>query len=233
MNELKFCWYSSVCEQDAVWLDQYLREAERLKMPFSMYLDRCSQEVFNKVILHPLCVGVHSQDDPDREYDETAKQVVFEEACKRAQYVISTDIDETWDRDFYNKFYHYERDLNWDSLKVHFPCLWDSPDQIRVDGQFAGCSLDRTKIYRTTDRLWIHKNACVQGAYLRNRRAVELSTEINCIHWGYMTRELREAHKAKWDRVYGAHNEKNPYDLWAMMCNEEQFPPIVEKHNLF
>jgi hypothetical protein len=230
--------FTPICEDDAHWIPQYLAEAERLDLRFAMHFDRCSNLTKHMLLSHRLCVGGTQQNDPDREYDETAKQVAMDIANTGVQWVLHWDMDETWN---VKDLAELERSLPSDALAidVRWVNLWEDDRHIRTDGVLGGYSATRTKLYRSTWRRshtqkWVFRSPLVYGpSLMQYGRALEhtpaKALSVHCQHHGYKTRELRLQHKARWDRVYGAHHDGvNPYGTWAFLCDESITPTVEE-----
>lgn len=41
----EICAFTSICQEDERWVDQYLAEVDRLKMDFCVHFDRCSSSL--------------------------------------------------------------------------------------------------------------------------------------------------------------------------------------------
>lgn len=206
--------YSSICEEDAVWIDQYLAEIERLDLEFAINLDRCSQETKVRLIAHPRCIGFTIQDDPAIEFTERHKQGVMDILQKDGfDWALAWDVDETWERDFDEKVKVLET-IDADYIDLPWKNLWGDVGTIRTDGTFAGGH--RVKFYRLTKPWnWHFEHPITNGAKHRSLdEPVEGKIDLVCLHHGMMTQELREFHKARWDRIYTAAVGNNPYGFW-------------------
>ena len=225
--------FSSICEEDSIWIEQYLSEIERLKMPFYIHFDRCSPKTKRTLSAHSLCRGTTNQDDPRTEFDETHKQQVMDLLQNHRNYdwALAWDVDETFARNAPEKIPEAIR-VRADCINVKWVNVWNSPDRIRIDGPFG--SGHRCKLYDLRDgRRWRFTNRVVNGAKLFRGKDEVAGTESRVhelvwLHWGMMTRELREAHKDRWDRIYGKAVGRNPYGFWNYALNEDEFPPVTE-----
>lgn len=225
------CAFTSVCEEDAIWLPQYLREAERLLMPFCMLLDRCSQQTIDLVRSHSLCMGHHVR-RTRREFDETCKQVVFE-LCgnTKSDWAMAWDVDETWCVDFPDKLESVlAEDVDWVNLR--WVNLWNDTSHHRADIQGH-----RDKFFNLRSGKWRFISPIVNGPKLLKSNGRPLNGgryinrhDVSCVHHGMMTHELRVLHKERWDRIYGATKYSgNPYGFWTFMLDYENHPPVVEE----
>jgi hypothetical protein len=231
--------FTTTNEEDAVrWGDQYLAETFRMGLPFFVYFDRCSPSSKERFIRHPCCKGYLSQDDPRTEYAENHKQGVMDLAAAQGyRWAMSWDVDETWERDAPEKLRRMMASVPPDHpvCDVSWLCLWDDPKFIRTDPPVGGRR--RERLYDLMAGTWYFVGPIVYGPYLHDvrnpgRHYAIHKLDLVCLHWGYMTRELRELHKRRWDRVYGAAVGKNPYELWDYMLRTEEFPPQLEEHGL-
>lgn len=226
------CAFTSVCEEDAFWLPQYLREAARLGVPFAIHFDRCGRAVKDLAVSHRLCVGATCQDDPAVEFDETAKQAVFDLTTRvGASWALAWDVDETFALDAPARLAEALA-LDADLIDVRWLNFWGDARHVRVDGPFGGGH--RAKLYRLGGNRWRFLQRTVNGAYLvdgtgRPRLGCREARyhELVCLHHGMMTRGLREQHKARWDRIYGRAAGRNPYGFWNYALDEKNYPPVV------
>lgn len=236
------CAFTSVCEEDGIWVDQYLAEIDRLVMPFAVHLDRWSptSEVADRLLKHPLCVGSTRQNKVEVEFNETHKQRVFDLVVGfRFKWAMAWDIDETFEASACTKIGEVlDQAATYDSVIVKWWNLWDDPYHIRVDGPFG--SGYRDKIYNLSARRWKFcslvvngpKLMCPSGEPLPNSMMVHYNSDLVCLHHGMMTRELREQHKARWDRIYSTalRGDNNPYGIWNYALDEVKYPPVVVKY---
>lgn len=232
---MSVCAYACICEEDAVWITQFQAEADRLAMPYVIYLDGCSVGTRKRFHEHRLCVRVTTSGIPRPEFDETVKQHPFDEVVREGyDWAMSWDVDETYERDAENKIREI-RKTDADYVDVRWLNLWGSPDRIRMDGVFAGGH--RVKFYNLKTYRWKFDHKITNGAKAVDRkgdpvgdRARGVKHDLVCLHWGMMTRELREMHKARWDRIYTAAVGANPYGFWDYALNEETNPPVTAPH---
>jgi hypothetical protein len=234
------CAFTSLCEEDASWIDQYLAEIERLYIPFVINFDRCSQRTKERIGNHRLCIGTCNQDNPAMEFSEKSKQPVLNVIARIAQewgptWALAWDIDETWERDAPEKFaklFNQQAAVEGtDVLRTRWVNLWGDPMHIRVDPPFRGVL--REKLYRMAPRLaWKFVSSVTNGprGYDLNdgsySRQVS-NTDIVCLHHGLMTHELRALHRDRWNRIYGRAIGKNPYQIWDCAFDPERCPPEI------
>lgn len=231
------CAVTSICEEDACWIDQYLAEVKRLDVSFVVNFDRCTALTKRKLGGHPNFAGSLSQDDPAIEFDETHKQGILDFAKQIGfAWALAWDIDETWAK---NAPGHFDTAINAgaDYVNCKWVNTWNSAGLIRTDGPFS--SGHRDKLYSLRAGRWIYTNRVVNGPKLhlpnRQRKIPMAGNELKyrdlvCIHWGMMTRELREQHKARWDRIYSAAVGNNPYGFWQYALDEETYPPVTAEN---
>lgn len=239
--------FTSVCEEDARWVPQYLGEIERLGTPFAMHLDRCSPETKAVIISHPLCIGTTSQDDPKIEYTEQHKQGPMDllRISNRFSWALHWDIDEVWEKDAPKKLASVLA-LDVDYAQVTWLNLWNDVEHIRIDGVFN--YPPRVKLYNLKGgRYWYFDHAITYGGKMLDLKKVKegcrlrdcmmegvgkgFLTDITCLHHGNITRELREFHKARWDRIYSAAVGSNPLGFWNLLVDEVNHPPVVVRHD--
>lgn len=228
----KICAFTSICEEDACWLDQYLAEAGRLDMPFVMHFDRCSQETKDRVSSHRLCLGTTQQDDVRQEFEEWHKQAPLDviQNSRQFDWAMAWDVDETWHRDF-RALAGLLRTCGANQVDVPWKNLWDDKDHIRVDGPFSAGH--RVKFLTMVHR-WRFDSKITNGPKAEGIPDSQFTTEklpIACIHWGMMTHEMRMQHKERWDRIYTAAVGRNPYGFWNYALDPAYIPTVV-KHDL-
>lgn len=199
-----------------------------------MHFDRCSADTKALVQGHGWCFGVTSQDDLATEYTEKHKQAPFDllQNSGRFDWVVYQDIDEIWEKEAPDKLRSIlGRPEN--HLKVHWVNCWGDLQHIRVDTLFANAP--RVKAYNVANgNRWRFDHAITHGCKLldsQGNTAVNLMVcgkiDLVCLHYGLMTRELREMHKARWDRIYTKAVGNNPYGFWDYCLDEENYPPTV------
>ena len=215
---MKICIFTAICEEDKVWATQYIKEMERLQLPFVIYLDRCSQET-KDIFAHPLCVGKVEQNNPDIEFNERAKQAIFDIIPKDFEWACGLDIDEVFEKD--TKFDMPDADY----VSCNWVNLWGDEKHIRVDGHFL--PKPRWKFYRLGENKWAFLDKTTNGAYLLNKESVSGHVDVMCVHYGLMTKELRQMHKERWDRIYTKASGRNPYGFWDYALDESIEPLIT------
>lgn len=220
------CGYTAICEQDAFWIDQYVREAPRLGLPFVVHFDRCSDETKARMLRSPHCYGHTAQDDPTREFDETHKQAAFDLVQSlQFRWALAWDMDETWAadaREHMDALKHEQAEL----LTYRWVNLWGDRKHIRIDGPMA--TGRRTNLYRLDAGIkWEFKRPDVNGAYADREVTKRDCLDLICVHHGMMTPELRRQRKDRWDRIYTASSGKNPHGFWDWALDESVTPEVV------
>jgi hypothetical protein len=232
VNDKRVCAYTAVCEEDLHWLDGYLKEAERLSMPFVILFDRCPRGTVAPVAKHPLCVGGCARFDS--EFDEQAKQPLLDMITRIGfEWAMAWDVDETYSSnapDLLPTILSFKTDC----VDVRWLNLWGDTGHVRVDGPFQ--SGHRTKFYRvrespngTVANHFRFMSPVVNGptSYKGSSALKTVFHEFVCLHHGNLTKEMRAAKKERWDRIYTAAAGKQPYGFWEYMCDEEAYPPRV------
>lgn len=220
MEQKRIGVYTSICEEDVVWIPQYLKEIERLGLDFVMHFDRCTDETKKRIKAHPRCVGSTEQDDHAREFSETDKQKAHDKLIELGyDWSMAWDMDETWEKDMPAKLDMVRACTDYDYIIVHFFHLWGDSKHIRVDEEFGRGS--RTKFQNLKSFDWKWRSHVVNGPSAVGNKGYQWCRmgwmNIHCIHWGLMTPELRQFHKDRWDRIYGHHSDNgNPYGFWAL-----------------
>lgn len=234
---MSFAAFVEVCQEDAWLIPQFVHEVERMDMPFAMHFDKCSDELKDRLRKHPLCVGSVHFDSPGVEYTEKHKQAVFDllNYQHRWDWLVQWNIDEIWEKDAPAKLKQAaKKHKAADYLLVQWVNCWGDLDHIRVDTLFA--SAKRVKLYNVQgNRRWGFDHPITHGCKLIDdktgpRAKTEIKgehSEVVCLHTGLMTRELRELHKARWDRIYTAAVGNNPLGFWDYCLNETEYPPTV------
>ncbi len=229
--------FSSICEEDAIWIDQYLAEVERLGIKFAINFDRCSRELKNRMVFHPNFAYCFNHDDHSKEYTEQDKQKVFDYVQYRGgkKWALHWDMDEIWAKDTPDKLMALASRSE-DYLRTSWINLWGDKEHIRNDGPGGLCSsARRVKLYNVSNgRRWKFDHPITYGCKLMDAEGncphgngVLGETDIDCLHTGLMTRELREQHSARWDRIYGKAVGENPYGFWKQLLDEGNNPPTI------
>jgi len=232
--------YTSICEEDAYWIPQYLAEIERLCIPFAIHFDRCTVETKRKLEHHRYCIGKTEQNLPMKWFNEMHKQGIFDTVQKSGvSWAVAWDIDETWEKDAPAKLRLVEQSTA-DYITCKWVNLWNDPQHIRIDGSFG--QGHRVKFYNLRSGRWYFDNAITNGAKLLDAKGEVIVEEFTgqkiklerldlvCLHWGMMTLQLRIEHKDRWDRIYGRAVGTNPYGFWDMALNEVDYPPKIEEN---
>ena len=216
------CAYTSVCEEDAGWIDQYLAEAKRLGIRFAVHLDRCSEATKRKFFDDPRCAGVTENDDPSKEFDETHRSRAFRLCVNSgARWAFNWDIDETLDGDAPETMRRVLNGTGADLVVLRYVELWDDPRTERIDGSFAPPKR-RTKFLNLHNGVpYLFNSGIVNGpSWPAERTVLEAGDRLACLHWGHLTRALRLRAKERWDRIYGRQCGRNPYGRWNDVLDE-------------
>lgn len=216
--------YTSICEEDRVWIPQYLAEAERIGVPFCVYFDRCSPDTRKALISHRLCYGSICKLG-SAEFVETDKQDVFDLTREiGADWAMAWDVDETWCPDFAEQVERLDP-ATMDYVDCPWLNLWEDAGHVRIDGPFS--EGHRVKFYNLRcGEQWTFRSAVVNGpSGPSTLRLAKLP--VTCVHHGLMTHELRVQHKERWDRIYEAAVGANPYGIWNYSLAYEDYPPVT------
>src|SRR5579872_6884059 len=213
-----------VCEYDAQWVDRYLAEVKRLCTPFAVFFDRCSSELKRRMQSHPLYIGCVEQDDQKVEYGEHFRSSLLP-LVHGARLALVWDIDETWcagARELMERMLEQP----YDSYRVHWLNFWGDFDHVRMDNPSNPFRVKALRLDTGVSWWWHHPHvATPRGADAR----IGDATDVKCYNAGLMTPKLRQEHKARWDRVYGAHVGTNPYGYWDYILDEAKHPPEVAR----
>jgi hypothetical protein len=232
------CMFVSVCREDECWVPQFLAEAERLKLPFAVHLDRLTNDrqvpgpTFERMVCHRLCVGVTSQPNQKVEFTEQHKQEVFDKVASLGyQWAFASDIDETYEQEARWKI-EYISELDADLVDVRWLNLWGDKAHVRVDLNFA--TGHRVKFYNLRSGKWVFDHPITNGAKLQGREAVTVKNDLVCLHHGMMTPELRRLHKERWDRIYSTalRGDPNPLGFWRQAIETEKDAVLI-RHGYF
>lgn len=217
-----------LCEEDAVYIPQYLAEVERMEVGFFVYLDRCSVGTKDALRRHPACLGSVSQDDPAVDYQENVREQLYQKAVEHGCCMtILWDADETWSRDAPGLVQDWRQRKDWDCLRATWLNLWGDREHVRLDNP---SNPERVKVHRVNGTVqWRWVGGIVVDPY-PSRQVRQLDSGLVCLNHGLMTYELRLQHKARWDRIYGRMNGKNPYDYWDLLLDEERYPPVIAQN---
>lgn len=232
---MEICAFTSICQEDARWIMQYLAEIERLEVPFVVHLDRCQLgrryvggKLIRRLINHSLCKGFTRQENQYLEFTEQYKQDILDLiASNDYAWAMAWDIDEVYERGAVDKLGLLDSAVDcYDLPLLH---LWEDGRYARIDGAFNGCH--RVKLYNLQDgRCWVFDHPITNGPKLVSRVAVVEKLSVTCLHYGLMTKSLREMHKQRWDRIYGTAVGANPYGFWNAALDESGL--VVIEHGL-
>lgn len=147
------CVFTSVCEEDSYWLDQYLNDLQRIGLGFCMHFDRCSDTLKHKVVSHQMYRGHTEQNRKMIEFTEQHKQGVLDlVVSKRYRWAMAMDIDETHETDTSTKLLTLLESAESENIHhctVSFYTLWDHWKYHRYDGPFGQGV--RTHLYKIED----------------------------------------------------------------------------------
>jgi hypothetical protein len=228
--------FTNLCEEDAGYATQFLAEIERLGFPYAIHFDRCSAETKERLGSHPLCIGRSYQENAAVEYTEQHKQACMDivQHSEKFDWALHWDIDETWEKDAPAKMAAIDKLQDVDLIDLAWRNLWGDPQHIRMDGGFG--TGHRVKFYNLRNgRQWKFDHPITYGCKMvdyagnvLNGVGVCQQSDLVCLHWGFMTQELREFHRTRWNRIYGKAVGANPYGFWNFACDESITPIVVE-----
>ncbi len=233
---MRVCAFTAVCSEDLVWVNQYLEEAERLKMPFVLLSDRCTKRETRRLRWHPLCHGCMARPVGSPEFDESCKQPLMDLlAAVQAEWAMAWDIDETYATDAPHILPSLLT-MDTEIIDVKWVNLWDSPEYIRIDGPFQGGH--RSKFLNLRSGVWRFTHKIINGPKLFDAvkrdtlkaARLEKRHDFVCLHFGMMTLELRLLHKQRWDRIYTVAVGEQPYGFWNYSL-DPAYPPLLKKHD--
>lgn len=221
--------YTAICEEDGQWVDQYLAEVKRLGIRFAMHFDRCGNDIKTKVSTHRSCIGTTSESRLP--FSEKSKQAVLDlVASSGTCWAMPWDMDETWDKDAVAGLAKLQR-LNVDYIMLGWINLWGDSATVRTDGPFKSL---REKMYNLRSGRYRYDSTVVNGPKLLTSRGFakqdsicHRSWDVVCLHWGLMSEQLRQQHKARWDNVYSRICGKNPYGIWEYALDQVTYPPSL------
>jgi hypothetical protein len=230
----KIGFITPVCEEDAVrWGAQYLEEITRLGFPFAMHFtdgnrltSDAGKEAHNRFRHHPLYVGasIGPKDRSFRDHDRQGAYDILER--KRFDATILMDIDETWEANFHSKIEAlFQRD-DWDAGRVHWINVWERPDQLRIDNP---SNPYRVKINRLDQgKRWHWMGWSVDPYIMPERpRSRDLGTDLVCLHWGLMTRELRLFHRDRNHQLFKESYGECPFEYWDYLLDEKRRMELI------
>lgn len=213
----------ATCEDDALrWGEQWLAEATRLQIQFTVYFDKCSQAVVDMFRTNDLFLGGINGSKP---FDELCKDEALQLLRSRsnADWLMTWDTDETWEPEAPQKLKLLEP-LDCDEVRISWVNLWNDSDVVLVN---YPSNPVRSKLF-TGKRAWKYAHGCVATpGLLPPQPGKEESIDLVCLHHGLMTRELREMQKQRWDKIYGRVMGRNPYGAWDWVLNEKDHPPLT------
>lgn len=225
-------------EEDCVlWLDQLLRELERMPIEASWYLDHCSDKHKERIRNHQKTVSVIIEDDA--QFLEPFRQKPFRVLQSlKYDWIVMWDSDETWEKDAPKTLV---KELGEQECVIGTSTMvtaWEKGKRfyLRDDGPFdhtqKTSQTHRVRFYKG-DQDWRWLDRITQGPALHvYGERIELTpmfhTKTAIIHWGYSTEELREQHRKRWDNNYVYAIGRNPYGLWDFVCDKNIKPRLIK-----
>lgn len=226
-----------VCEEDACWLPQFMREAESINVEVAWFLDNVSDSTERTIRDWSRTIGFALLKDNGVKFSEVFRTFPTNIAVESgASHFMPWDIDETygpevkdllrhiveWEPKPPNKIWTFHKYEVWQD-SYPFPL-------IRCDEPFSPFYGYRHKLYPCRPpgggewRYAFHTNGPIR--YLPNGERTELQyekTDGRVIHWGFSTPELRGMHCDRWNRLY----EQNPYGTWQAAIDEDRKPWLL------
>jgi len=218
--------YVMFCEEDTIWLDDFLVNAEMIDVDIAWQLDHCSDKTKQKIKDFKNTVWIKEETEP---YLESFRQNPFY-ALKELGYkwAFHWDIDERWDisanlqQDF--------KDAEEKGAKViQFPMFTAWGNKLRVDSIFNpkkshSQTLRERAYYTQEDWRWRDKIIVSPFHFIKGKVDKAYKRHYGksvIVHYGYSTEELREHHKKRWNDNYTRAVGKQPYDFWDYITNPE------------
>lgn len=206
-----------ICEQDAHYLPALLPELERMNVDVAWLANNCSDETVKILNDFTRTVGVHRHEGI---FNNCLRNYPLD-ILKKAGYdwCIQWDADEMWEKDAPQKLQTILRDQI--LIQVRMAHVWEK------DGNWltTDWASERDRIYNLKYQ-WLYLQRVVAGATLIDAELITTPEDIWMIHWGYSSKEKREHHKKRWDRIHGNSTGKNPYGMWDTITQEGYEPKL-------
>lgn len=218
--------YVMFCEEDTKWLDGFFKNAEMVGVDIAWQLDNCSEETVKKIKEFKHTVWIKEETEP---FLECFRRNPFN-ALKELGYdwAFHWDIDERWDisSDLQKDFDDADKK---GAVSVFFPMFTAWDDKLRVDTIFKPHTHQsqtlRQRAYKTSEN-WVWRGKIVVSPYLIQDGENYLAYKRHygnspMVHYGCVSKEIREHHKERWDKNYTRAVGNQPYDFWKYINDEE------------
>ncbi len=213
-----------ICERDAqLFLPRLLQNLNDLGVGASWYCDNLFQESLREIRESDRTVGMFVENNHRIRYSENHRLYPSDIAKESgAEWALRIDADETvmlrdwkvvpelisqgrkqWRGPWYNV---------WEDISPH--------PIIRVDSPLEPDRCSRIMLLPLQGVRWTFRHP-IASAY-SDVDVPEDRCDIRVIHWGFSTKELRQDHRERWDRLY----RPNPYQLWNEVCDESKSPVL-------
>lgn len=219
----------STFDGDAKHFDRFIAELERLAFPFAAHLDHCCAETKKRFAMHPLCVGVHMDDDPESHWDESFRQSALSILQEREfKWALSLDTDETLERKAPEKIVEATK-LGADIVDFRVLDLWGDGRHYRKDGPFEESHREKLFNLRAGDIAYYHPTIHAPKVKPHGREVVVAKYyPIYVLHWGIMDMDDVRLHTARFDAIYNRKVGGNPYTFYKDI-NDPATVPIIKE----
>lgn len=226
--------FVAVCDADFEWVRQFVQSSP---WPIALYGDNLSRENWQKILaLKPLIVEAV---DGKGIFSEKSKQQAFNILVDRGyDWAVQMDIDETWEQgaaDIVEASLAENPDGHIGQCNMVHVIQREGELFIRQDPYYStgGREGSRDRIYNMRYK-WRWVDPLTNGAYPLNENgsvqenvATIFATGATTVHWGYMTHNLRVAHRRKWDDVYIKAAGRNPYKSYDTLVEVGNDVPVI------
>ena len=201
------------------WIKRVIESIKPLCDAGIFVLDDGSTDDTRSRLIETGCAAVFQSPFAGQPLDEARdKNWLLAEVVKLASpdWILCIDGDEELEPGGVEKIRAALRDTKFESFTLRVPYLWDSPDQIRVDGIYS--EIRRHSLFRARPEFHfqcLYKKTgapCHTGLHCGNTPTWQMNPEasgnleVNLLHYGYMLREDR-IRKYEWYNRIDPDNE--------------------------
>lgn len=221
---------------------RFLKEIDRLGLPFAVYFDHCTRETYKLFSSHRLYFDGFDDVDQYSSFDEGSRRYPLNILIKAGfGHILQMDLDETLERDGPAKL----RDVLKNGADVTgFWCLdiWDRPESSlseteepgfwrRIDGPFGAGK--REKVFKVTGNTlrWPAATAHAPDVWPTGKtkeESVVKMADISVIHWGIRNLADAQFHRERWDRIYTRAVGGNPYQGYEYYFDKATVPAYAK-----
>jgi hypothetical protein len=219
-----------ICEEDVGYLPSLFTEIERMDVDASWVMNNCSPETVERIRSFSRTVW---QREFNVSFHNCLRNFSLEAVELSYDWLIQWDADETWEPDAPEKIRKMlSQKGNYGLVPVRMAHAWDKDGETYFTTDWAA---ERDRIYNMDKRYrWRYLNRVTAGPtnlYGGDERPKD-PLNLWMLHWGYQTKEKRDFHKKRWDKLHGISMGKNPYGQWSTITQAGYEPHLIDYKTL-